>query len=87
MLQHRKCDKDCQKRIESLQAVGTGYFPVHPAVNCSFVDVLILDNASIYTCKTLKPYWDLLEEKSMRFYFVPRYSPELNRIELLCHKI
>jgi transposase len=28
-----------------------------------------------------------LEEKGMRFYFLPPYSPELNRIELLWHKM
>jgi len=49
--------------------------------------VVVLDNASIHTAKKLKPYWDLLEEKGMRFYFLPPYSPELNRIELLWHKI
>ncbi|WP_202054347.1 transposase [Methylomicrobium sp. RS1] len=37
--------------------------------------------------KKLEPYWDLLEEKGMRFYFLPPYSPELNRIELLWHKM
>jgi transposase len=49
--------------------------------------VIILDNASIHTAKKLKPYWDLLAEKGMQFYFLPPYSPELNRIELLWHKI
>nr|WP_236994344.1 IS630 family transposase [Methylomicrobium sp. RS1] len=49
--------------------------------------VVILDNASIHTAKKLKPYWDLLEEKGMRFYFLPPYSPELNRIELLWRKM
>lgn len=49
--------------------------------------VVILDNASIHTAKKLKPYWELLEEKGMRFYFLPPYSPELNRIELLWHKM
>jgi transposase len=38
----------------------------------------ILDNASIHTAKKLKPCWDLLKEKGMRFYFLPAYSPELN---------
>lgn len=47
--------------------------------------VVILDNASIHTAKKLKPYWDLLGEKGMRFYFLPPYSPELNRIELHWH--
>jgi transposase len=49
--------------------------------------VVILDNASIHTAKKLKPYWDLLREKGMRFYFLPAYSPELNRIEILWKKI
>ena len=49
--------------------------------------VVILDNASIHTAKKLKPYWDLLAEKGMRFYFLPPYSPELNRIEILWRKM
>ncbi|WP_051906350.1 IS630 family transposase [Methylomarinum vadi] len=49
--------------------------------------VVILDNASIHTAKKLKPYWELLEEKGMRFYFLPPYSPELNRIEILWRKM
>ncbi|MGZ8918973.1 MAG: transposase [Methylobacter sp.] len=48
---------------------------------------VVLDNASIHTAKKLKPYWDLLAEKGMRFYFLPPYSPEVNRIERLWHKI
>lgn len=31
--------------------------------------VVILDNASIHTAKAMQPYWDLLEEKGLRFYF------------------
>ena len=49
--------------------------------------VVILDNASIHTAKALEPYWELLKEKGMRFYFLPPYSPELNRIEILCKKM
>lgn len=49
--------------------------------------VVILDNASIHTAKSLKPYWELLEEKGLRFYFLPPYSPELNRIEILWRKM
>jgi transposase len=49
--------------------------------------VVILDNASIHTAKSLQPYWELLEEKGMRFYFLPPYSPELNRIEMLWKKM
>lgn len=49
--------------------------------------VVILDNASIHTAKKMAPYWELLKEKGMQFYFLPPYSPELNRIELLWHKM
>jgi len=49
--------------------------------------VVILDNASIHTAKKLEPYWELLKEKDMQFYFLPPYSPELNRIELLWYKM
>ena len=49
--------------------------------------VVILDNASIHTAKALEPDWDLLKEKGMRFYFLPPYSPELNRIEILWKKM
>jgi transposase len=49
--------------------------------------VVILDNASIHTAKALQPYWDLLTENGMRFYFLPPYSPELNRIELVWKKM
>lgn len=49
--------------------------------------VVILDNASIHTAKALAPYWELLKEKGMRFYFLPPYSPELNRIEILWKKM
>jgi len=49
--------------------------------------VVILDNASIHTSKKLKPYWDLLKEQGMQFYFLPPYSPELNRIEILWCKM
>lgn len=49
--------------------------------------VVVLDNASIHTAKALQPYWELLEEKGLRFYFLPPYSPELNRIEILWRKM
>jgi len=49
--------------------------------------VVILDNASIHTSKKLKPYWEMLEEKGMKFYFLPPYSPDMNRIEILWRKM
>ena len=49
--------------------------------------VVISDNASIHTAKKYQPYRDLLTVAGMRFYFLPPYSPELNRIEMLWRKM
>ena len=48
---------------------------------------VILDNASIHTAKHLRPFIELLARQGLTLYFVPTYSPELNRIERLWHKI
>ncbi|GAB6048708.1 hypothetical protein JCM19379_25390 [Methyloparacoccus murrellii] len=49
--------------------------------------VVIPDNASIHTAKSLQLCWDLLEEQGLRFYLLPPCSPELNRIEILWKKM
>lgn len=48
---------------------------------------IILDNASIHKSKMLQPIVSLLKTKGLTLYFLPPYSPELNRIELLWHKM
>lgn len=35
-----------------------------------------------FTIKKLKPYWELMQEKRMRFNFQPPFSTELNHIEV-----
>ena len=47
---------------------------------------VILDNASIHTAKRIRPFVDLLNKQGLTLYFLPPYSPELNRIEKLWHK-
>jgi len=47
---------------------------------------VILDNASMHTAKVLKPYLELLRKK-LTLYFLPPYSPELNRIEKLWYQM
>jgi transposase len=47
---------------------------------------VILDNASIHTAKRIRPFVDLLKKQGLTLYFLPTYSPELNRIEKLWHK-
>ncbi|MFM2065133.1 MAG: hypothetical protein RLZZ584_42 [Pseudomonadota bacterium] len=48
---------------------------------------VILDNASIHKSKAIKPILKLLEARGLTLYFLPPYSPELNRIERLWHKM
>ena len=48
---------------------------------------VVLDNASVHTAKAVKPLIDLLEKKGLTLYFLPPYSPELNRIEILWRKV
>ena len=48
---------------------------------------VILDNASIHKAKEIQPLLALLKGKGLTLYFLPPYSPELNRIEKLWHKM
>jgi transposase len=46
---------------------------------------VIIDNASIHKAKATKHLMNLLEKQGVKLYFLPPYSPELNRIEKLWH--
>ena len=48
---------------------------------------LIIDNASIHRAKALKPVIEHLKMQGLTIYFLPPYSPELNKIERFWHKI
>ena len=48
---------------------------------------VILDNASIHKAKAERHIMELLKKQGVTLYFLPPYSPELNRIELLWHKV
>ena len=54
-------------------------------VGCALT--IIIDNAPIHTAKKIRPFIDLLKSQGVTLYFLPPYSPELNRIERLWHKI
>ncbi|SFL28550.1 transposase, partial [Azotobacter beijerinckii] len=49
--------------------------------------VVVVDNASIHAAKAVSALLRLPEFKRLTLYFLPPYSPELNRIEILWHKI
>ena len=48
---------------------------------------VILDNASFHKGKTVQPMLKVLAQKGLKLYFLPTYSPELNRIEKFWHKM
>ena len=48
--------------------------------------VLVLDNASIHRAHLVRAYWPTWAERGLTLLFLPAYSPELNRIELLWHR-
>ncbi len=48
---------------------------------------VILDNASVHKAKSIAPLTAWLAKHGVTLYFLPAYSPELNRIERLWHKI
>lgn len=48
---------------------------------------VILDNASIHKAKAFEERRAQLAQKGLTLYFLPPYSPELNRIEKLWHKM
>jgi transposase len=49
--------------------------------------VVILDNASVHKAKAIGPSLLILERQGLTLYFLPPYSPELNRVEKLWHKM
>jgi transposase len=49
--------------------------------------VFVLDNASIHTSKIMKCVIKFYKIQNVEFLFTPPYSPELNKIERLWHKM
>jgi transposase len=49
--------------------------------------VVIVENASVHRAKAIEPLLKLLERQGLKLYFLPPYSPELNRIDKLWHKM
>jgi hypothetical protein len=49
--------------------------------------IVVLDNASAHTSKTVKAVLPALAAAGVTLYYLPPYSPELNRIEALWRQI
>lgn len=48
--------------------------------------VLVLDNAPIHHSELFKKQIEMWEEKNLFIFFLPKYSPHLNKIETLWRK-
>lgn len=49
--------------------------------------VIILDNASLHTCQLVEDKRDVWEQLGLYLFFLPTYSPHLNRIERLWKQV
>ncbi len=49
--------------------------------------MVIIDNASMHTCKKFQKNVDKWKAKGLFIQNIPAYSPELNKIEILWRKI
>lgn len=49
--------------------------------------VIVLDNASVHTCQVLEIKRESWEQKGLYLFFLPTYSPHLNRIERLWKQV
>jgi hypothetical protein len=48
---------------------------------------VILDNVPFHNSKAIRPYLELLRAQGVTLYFLPPYSPQLNRVEKLWYLI
>ncbi len=58
-----------------------------PQLNRHKVTVLVLDNAPIHRAKAVRQKQAAWKQRGLRLFFLPPYSPHLNRIELLWKQI
>ncbi len=58
-----------------------------PQLNPHKVTVLVLDNAPIHRAKAVRAQQAAWKRRGLRLFFLPPYSPHLNRIELLWKQV
>jgi putative transposase len=49
--------------------------------------VVVQDNCKIHKCELVQPHWQRWEQQGLVFFFLPRYSAHLNRIEAQWHQL
>jgi len=51
------------------------------------LSVVVLDNASVHTAKIIKQRREVWEGRGLFLFYLPRYSPHLNIVEILWRKL
>jgi hypothetical protein len=77
----------CYQKVDNLNAAFTIQCLDTFCMAVSKPTVIVLDNASLHTCRLLEAKRDEWEQKGLYLFFLPKYSPHLNRIERLWKQI
>lgn len=76
-----------QGRINSQRFIACIESGLLPHLNPERPTVLVLDNAPIHRAKVVLAKLGEWRQKGLRLFFLPTYSPHLNRIELLWRQL
>ena len=82
-LRHDGTDFHAYSTTESLKSVDIILFFNDFAQQLTQPTVVVLDNASTHTSAAFKAQIPVWEEQGLTLFYLPPYSPELNRIEIL----
>ncbi len=77
--------------VETTQETITGEFILEKFENFSLglskPTVIVLDNARIHTSKIIKERIEVWRQRGLYLFYLPRYSPHLNIVEILWRKL
>ena len=82
-LRHNGTDFHAHSTAESLKSVDIILFFNNFCQALTQPTIVVLDNASSHTSSAFKAQLPAWEEQGMTLFYLPPYSPELNRIEIL----
>ena len=82
-LRHDGTDLHTYSTTESLKSVNIILFFNDFAQQLTQPTVVVLDNASTHTSAAFKAQIPVWEEQGLTLFYLPPYSPERNRIEIL----
>ena len=82
-LRHDGTDLHAYSTSESLKSADVILFFDEFSQNLTQPTIVVLDNASSHTSAAFKAQIPRWEEQGLTLFYLPPYSPELNRIEIL----